>query len=144
MRSEKGDTDNAAMKDLIDEVNKREKRLAKLMQDKMRGKRPADVSSSSMAEETWDRVSLPEDQPTFAVQAAWARIVAEILSREVVMTIGPNAGPRGSHVAASERLLDSLDRLIGKERCDVMYVGFGCDVAEVFSERHGPQKWARV
>ena len=87
MRAEKGDTDNAALKDLLEEVNKREKRLAQTTQDKTSVKRAAGASASAMDEETWDRVSFPEEQPTFAVQGAWARIVADLMSRETAMAL---------------------------------------------------------
>ena len=115
-----------------------------MMQKRMNSKRGKASSSSAMEQETWDRVSLPGDQPSMLSQGAWSCVVRELLSREMTINLAwkryhPEAvqsqGPMSQQgrMDAEGELLESLDRPFSEERCEVLYVGLGCDVAEVCS-----------
>ena len=75
-----------AVKELTEEIEKEGEKLAMMMQKRM-SKRGKASSSSAMEEETWDRVSLPGDQPSMPSQSAWSRVVRELLSREMMINL---------------------------------------------------------
>ena len=76
-----------AAKELTAELEKKEKKIAMAMQKTTAMKRGKASSSSAMEEETRDCVSLPAEQPSMASQTAWSRLVREVLSRDMLISL---------------------------------------------------------